>query len=112
MRVGQPSLDDARDAEPHRDDIVSGETFSLAKLQHRVDAGRDTRRGGVRFREYVHETEALPKVMLDDLRVETVAVGAGKTAAAFEDVGGAGEALLGQERRRDSALRRVPRLDA
>src|SRR5262245_148849 len=56
--------------------------------------------------------EALAEPALDDRWIPLIAVGAGKAAAAFDDVGGAAETLLRQQRRRHSALRGMRGLDA
>ena len=64
------------------------------------------------FHQHVHQVEALAEPLRDGRADELVRVGARKAAGALDDVGRPGETLLGQERRRDAALRRVRRLDA
>src|SRR5262249_60557182 len=74
--------------------------------------GGDARGGGVRLDQHVHEVEALAEAILDQRGVPAIAIGAGEAAGAFENVGRSSEALLGQERSRDAALRGMRGLDA
>src|SRR5262249_5526569 len=60
----------------------------------------------------VHQVKARAQAVLDQRRRPSVAIGAREAAGAFEDVGRAAEAALGEQRRGDAALRRVRRLDA
>ena len=112
MRIGQPPLDDLRNAERHAGDVADGEFVLLAQLQHRVDAGRDPRRRRVRLHQHVHQMEALAQPLLDQRRLETVGIGAGKAALPFDDVVRPAVALRRKQRRGNAALGRVRGVDA
>ena len=112
MWVGQPPLDDARNAERHARDIVAGKSVLLAQRQHSVDTGGDTRRRRMRLHQHVHEVEALTKSVLDGGGIPSVGIGTGKTAGAFDDIDGTAIALLSEQRGRNAALGRMRGLDA
>ena len=99
-------------AEMHRGDVVAGEAVLLPQRQHRVDAGGDPRRRGVRFHQHVHEQEFFAESVLDQRRIEAVGIGAREAARSLDHVGRAGEAVLRQQRRGDAALRGMRGLDA
>jgi hypothetical protein len=63
------------------------------------------------FHQHIHQMEAGAEAVLDEGGIPAIRIGAGKAPGALEDVGRTGEAVLGQQRGRDPALRRMGGLD-